>query len=483
MAVLALARAAEVSAVQLEAPFDLSFETPSLRTIELLQQGRDVYDPAVYEQPPYWITAYTPLYHLIVASLPSDGENPFWPGRLVSLACMLLAACTLLVAAGRSWSWGLLTFGAFLLVRPVVNTAAYLKNDSLALLCSALAVLAVARSASRPRLVLAAAALCALAVFAKQSFVAAAVACFLHLAFTDRRRALVFGVTTVALTGLLVASVWSPGFLFSVLEGPRTPMFWGQFSTQWIGMLQQPVFVVALVLGGIGLATQVRRRDGRGLVDTPYPAYALASTAVLLGTLAKFGSSKNYFIEPAFACLLFLAAWGGRRLAARRAARPDAHGPTGSWRVSLAGVVLGAGAFAELAVASPDVVAYTTRDGSRRTEATLRSIADTMRSHGPPEPRLLNLYATKFSYPVPGEILVSDPFTYLVLWESGRLETDPILDELRRGGFDGVVLHRDLDAAALPEPVASLVRTVEAHYRVVLERGPLVYLVPDASSP
>jgi hypothetical protein len=60
---------------------DLVYETPNLRSIQLMQQGAHVYDRAVYEHNPWWLTPYTPLYHHLVALFPANAAKPFLPGR------------------------------------------------------------------------------------------------------------------------------------------------------------------------------------------------------------------------------------------------------------------------------------------------------------------------------------------------------------------------------------------------------------------
>jgi hypothetical protein len=479
VALVALARLAEVSAYQLAAPFDLNYETPILRTIELLRAGRDVYDPAVYDGPPYWISVYTPLFHTLVAALPPDADNPFLNGRIVGLCCMLLAASTLLLVAGRAWAFGLLTLGAYLLLPPVVAHAAFLKVDTLALSCAALGVLACAGAARRPRLLPLASVLCALALFSKQSFVAAALACVLQLAVVDRRRALLFACMTAALTALLVATVWSPGFRFSILEGARAPMTWIQVRSVWREMSTQPVFLALLALAGAGLLAFLRRPSWRRLVSTPYPAYACCSTAVLLATLPKQGSASIYFLEPMLAFLLLLVAWArGSRTS------PSPSGDSRAPRFApLAAWVLVGAAVAQVGKDAPDALGYASREANLRTETILREVAQTMRSHGPAEPRLLNLYSSRLSYPVPGLIELSDPLTYMLLWHTGRLRTDAIVDAVRAGEYDGVVVLSALLTADLPQPVAGVLHAVQEHYRVVLTRGPLTYLVPSDAPP
>jgi hypothetical protein len=189
---LSAGRAVPVSRDQLSAPFDIQYETPNLRTIELVRAGRSPYAPEVYAQPPFWITLYTPLYHGVVASLPADASNPYFTGRAVGLVCTLIAALAM-AWAGRASPWSaLLLVGAFFLVRPVTQNAALLKNDTLGLACSVLAVLAGWRAPRSTTWIAVSATLSVLAIASKQSFLAAPAAIEVYLWLRDRRSSLVF---------------------------------------------------------------------------------------------------------------------------------------------------------------------------------------------------------------------------------------------------------------------------------------------------
>src|SRR6267154_2385883 len=66
----------------LASSFDLVFESPNLATIKALRQGLNVYDPSLFNSPPFTFTLYTPLYHLICAVMPMNRASPFLAGRL-----------------------------------------------------------------------------------------------------------------------------------------------------------------------------------------------------------------------------------------------------------------------------------------------------------------------------------------------------------------------------------------------------------------
>ncbi len=141
-----LLRLGLVSADHLACPSDLLYESPNLATIQQLQAGRPIYSHRVYDDTPFTLTMYTPLYHTIMSWLPASVERPFLTGRIVSMTCMLAAAGLLFVEArpGRSWLLPLIAVGAFFCMRPIVSNTAYLRHDPLGLLLSASAVLVIA---------------------------------------------------------------------------------------------------------------------------------------------------------------------------------------------------------------------------------------------------------------------------------------------------------------------------------------------------
>src|SRR6185436_19396618 len=87
---LAGARFAVVVAGQLAWPLDLEFETLQLRTVRVIESGRNLYGAETYADLPFVFSVYTPLYHLLVAALPEVAGRPFLVGRLVALGAMLL---------------------------------------------------------------------------------------------------------------------------------------------------------------------------------------------------------------------------------------------------------------------------------------------------------------------------------------------------------------------------------------------------------
>jgi hypothetical protein len=460
VASLAAWRAVPVSRDQLAAPFDILYETPNLRTIELVRQGRNPYAPEVYAQAPFWITLYTPLYHGVVASLPADASNPYFTGRAVGLACTLIAAAAM-AWAGRASAWSaLLLAGAFFLVRPVTQNAALLKNDTLGLACSMLAVLAAWRAPRSALWIATSAGLSVLALASKQSFLAAPAAILVYLCLRDRRSGLMFagiagGLGLAALAAARLA--WGPGFTFSVYRALQNPMLWRQFSEQWSPMLRQPVFLAVCALFVVGLTCALARERRAALASSPFALYALGSFAVLLATVGKLGSNTNYFLEPGLAACAWLA-WSAR----------------GHFETALRGMATCAGALVlcaasvlEVQIAQRPEYSVAGHVAKERFHESLEDLAAKIRAQPLASPRILNLVYAGLAHPLPGEILISDPFLYFLLWNSGALSSQPVAELLRNRAVDGVLVPPGLRPGAGPMPQPELFQALFAGYRPV----------------
>jgi hypothetical protein len=467
-------RVANVSADHLAAPFDLAYETPNLRSIQLMQEGRYVYDTALYEQAPWWLTPYTPLYHHLAALFPASASNPFVPGRLVAMGCMLAAALALFAVGGRAVPVALLAFGAFFLVRPVTSNTAFLKNDTLALVFSAWGVFVLARARGRLPWQLVSAVLCGLAFCAKQSYGAAAAACVLWMFFTQPRRGLIYLGAGVATLLVAIAWAWSEGFAFCVFVALLDPMLASQLAYQLRVGLSQPVVVVLVALGLGGLLRLVARRRWQPLICTPYPLYALTTVTVMLIILPKVGSSLNYYIEPTLAVLMALVSWG--RVAWVGDGPDGARGRPLGAAAALA-VTLAAGA--ELALAPRQDIAFTWPENNATRSAGFARMKAEVEAATKPDPRVLNLFYAGFSYPPFAKLELDDPLLYFLLWDAGWLKPDPVVAAVRGAEFDAILIPTGMleRQVTLPPPPEALLVAVRDRYAVGLEYGVMQVLV------
>lgn len=307
-------RLARASLHQLPTPLDLNYESPAVATIEAFRNGTNVYHKSFYGAPPFGLDMYAPLYHYVVSLFPASADNPFLAGRIVALVCMVLAGMLLLwVAPGRARVAGLMAAGLFLIFWPVTQNAALVRVDSMALMFSGAAVVLIARHPASTAAVVGSAFLCLLALAAKQSFIAAPVACFLFLLHRQARPAVTFAATYGALAMVFLAGgeiVSGGGFLFSLTSGAKHPNTLNELWVRFLNLRGQPLSVVWAVVSLAGSAIVVAKKRYR--IASPFPMYAATSWLVFLGTAGKMGAAPNYYLEPMLASLM-LAVWYASR--------------------------------------------------------------------------------------------------------------------------------------------------------------------------
>ena len=482
-----LIRFAGVSAAQLEAPFDLLYETPSYATVEIIESGRNPYSPSVYDAPPFVLTMYTPAYHYLVAVLPGSEANVFRTGRVVSLIAMVLAASTIFVAAGtRRWQLGFVAFGLFFAMWGVSQWGAYVKNDSLALAFAAFAVVTVDRSRGRAWLLALAALLCVLAIATKQSFLAASLASALFLFLRDRRGFAVFAASG-ALFGagfLLLALVhWGPGFWFSTISATGQDIT-GSHALRVL-TLSGPKPLLALGFGAaVGLAILRWRRAGVApLARSPFALYALFACLLAAATIGKLGSSANYLLEPWLALLLFLVS-ALRSVDVQAFERPVA--------LTLGLLLVAAVAF-DLATSRDFDYSHFDSQLEAERERVYADLRREVHALGLRDPSVLSFFTwdVRLGLPVFGQsktyqitdhVNLNDTFLYRLLWESGTLDVQSLASAIERRSFDLIIQPRNLRpfmrGRSLLPVYRRLMAPVRAHYRRVSSGASHDYFVP-----
>jgi 4-amino-4-deoxy-L-arabinose transferase-like glycosyltransferase len=445
VAVVALAapRVLTATVAQLWAPFDLTLEVPTVNTILLLRQGVDVYARETFDAPPFNLLLYTPAYHYLVALVPWPREiSPFTMPRLASAIAMVLAAAALcwtpVARGGRLLA--VAAAGFFLAIPAVTWNIAYARQDPMALVLSLGAMLILSRGVTRGAIV-ASAALAALAVLTKQSYLSAALAGVVYLWIARRPHCRIF-VLTLGVIGAAFAAgahlAWGGGFWWSVLVAPTQSFDWTLYRTLPVQMAIQWTYVV-LVVGGLlawGLTTARWWSAGRGAF-TPLTVYVPVAFLVSALMLGKRGAGLNYFFEPTLALLAYLV---------ERAGRPPS---SARGRLGLALVLL---AFVSLFVL--DCVRI---PAERHTLLPVRRLSETNRfiDHlraevaaldGPKRRILFPPYMSpNFAYSLGGPVYVNDPVLYSLLWREGKLSVDSFIESVASGYFDVVVVPPDED--------------------------------------
>ena len=260
--------------------------------------------PPDWTSPPLVLTLYPPVFFWATAALASilGVADPLVAPRQVSLAATVGLGWSLVRIRrlyGTDWTWLLILAGAASLHPGVQRQLAAAQVDVLAVAWTAAGALLVLRSEEGRGWIWPAFACFAVAVFTKQSLVAAPAALLLHRYVSGHRRealreAVVFAGTVIG--GFLYLDRWSAGGFsahtlaavadsgsvvnFVRVIGDSAPYVWVPFT--------------ALVLLGV-----------RGRLRAGFPEFwAAAAVLIHAGAMWKTGSSVNYFLEPVVAVLV-----------------------------------------------------------------------------------------------------------------------------------------------------------------------------------
>jgi hypothetical protein len=370
----------------------------------------------------------------------------------------------------------------FLSLYPVVERMVLLRNDSLGLLFAALSVVVVQRARGRNAWLLAALGLGAAAVFTKQSFVAAPVACAVWLLVSDRRAFLRFAGAGVVASAAILAGVqlaWGNGFWFSTVLGLGEPFMlsWALFVAA--SVLREPLVVAILAAWLVAAAREWRAIGRAAWTGSPYPIYAVASILQLAASLGKVASSTNYFLEPILALLLWLTH-----------ALRDA--PRGSRTLAALGAGLAAAAALELAIVPRPAYPWAEPARAAARQQHLAQVRADIEALGLAGSRVLDLSDHAGLYRESDDVQLSYPDLYYWLWHSGALDIADMIARIERHEF-GVILVPQRWTEAEQRFTRSLwgqrtievdgpwqlTRAVRASYRVAASRGDLVYFVPS----
>lgn len=467
----------------LVAPFDVVFETPHVCTIKAIQKGQNIYDPAIYKKLPFILTIYTPAYHYLVAWLPQHPNNQFFTGRIVAGFFMILASLSLFFPykPRENVAASFLAIGCFFLIREVVSHAMFLRNDSMALFFSAAAVVWAEKADNTPWKIILVSLLCVVAFSSKQSSVAATATCFFYFLTKKRQAALLFGVSSFFLLiifGLFAQFNWGEGFWFSVLVAPRNPLSWQRFVHNWDNMLQQPFFYL-LLFSTIAASTYlVATKKWKIIKESPFFFYLLFSVLVLVITLGKVGGNTNYFFEPILAGLLWLV-FLIKKLSPEKISIP--------FLVFLC--LLGISVALEFAFAKRSDYSFTTREQTMQTIKKISKVKNEIGELQTVNGNILSLVWPGLILELQEEPVMNDLFLYSILWNTGVLSAEPLMNDIINQYFDIIVLPKDQYLVIrdkylgnfLQTPYEYMIGTVLACYQLKKE-GTYCYFVPKTVS-
>lgn len=260
---------------------------------------------------------YTPLFHLLSGLLAATGIDGLAAGRIVSL----LSTAAMAGLAGAIVHWfavrdggpksaarlaGALTAFLPLLCYPIPIWSPLMRVDMLAFALTMGGVYVGLRSFSRPGAVYPAALLFVLAVYTKQTMIAAPAALFGILLLYRPRTALTGILTclaagTAALAALAIATdggFLRHIFLYNINRFDPERLTWiPDTAALHLGLIAAAMVGVATQVPALKAFVAKRRSATAGAAASAFLAAYLGATTVMLLLVAKSGSSGNYFIE------------------------------------------------------------------------------------------------------------------------------------------------------------------------------------------
>jgi hypothetical protein len=287
-------------ALTLAFPYDLNYgEGYVLFDAVRFGRGEPVY--VDLQQFPMVRSPYPPVFPLLWSAVIPFSGPVFWPGRALSVAALLGLGAVVAVNAWRvrCGVWPSVVAVGLLAASPFVyQWAGYARVDLLALMFAASGVV-MAQVCPGRRGVVAAAILCGLAVWTKQTAITATVAVAIALALRSWRTGAAFvlliGAPSVLLLVVLNAAT-DAQFARHVLAGNATNPLLPLRATIFVGAF------LALHLPAVAAGLWWLRRS---LTRMPSPiAVYLPITLFAALSAGNGGSSVNYLLEPVVALAL-----------------------------------------------------------------------------------------------------------------------------------------------------------------------------------
>ena len=284
-------------------PYQLEYgEGPVLHCAQAIAQGKIPY--AASPTLPWVPHLYGPVFPALWAALLRVAPPGFWwPGRLVAVAGLWLAAgCLILLVQRLSGQWGaaLVTAGVFLWFPVTRNWTADARVDTLAVGLALAGFTTFVLGSPRTRVW--GTLLFVLAVGTKQTMLAAPVAAYAALYWQGERRnaalhlALFLGLILAAGAALQGAS--HGGFLRDTVVANLNKWSWNAAHHAFRDFLKDAPLLLGVALALAVLALADRKYRALGL----YQLLALAVAA----TVGKVGAEPIYFLETTAVAAVFL---------------------------------------------------------------------------------------------------------------------------------------------------------------------------------
>lgn len=431
--------------------------------LRMLDAGEPLYrDTNRY---PFTISPYGPLYYQTALKALQAGLPGYLSQRLLAIVAL---AATILLAGRVAWlltrdkraaaTAGLLVGSSGLLQR--WGTTGQSDMPALAFSILAFERFCAWRESGRGLQLAHSGAAIALAIFFKQSFVAAGAAIVILAIAADRRTGLKLAALLSA-GGVAIAAALElatgGGFLDHALRSHDNGFGWDKLADhlRYFALTAAPLAIVAAA----ALLQLGRRALG------PAHLYFALAVAVFLLTAPKYGSDLNYQLES-FVLLSIVAACALSHLDFFRLRAAGDRGWVTLLEIPLLFYLALNAALAGRGLLTRVVREVDWREQSRRLEPYLEQ------QRG----RVLSVELNPL-VPARGEIEV-EPLIYTLLVNAGRIDGEAVRQDLEAGRFGTVILYEDLTQEPRPARSPELPTLPAPHLRAVRERYRLIEHVP-----
>ena len=406
---------------------------------------------------PYTVNAYMPTFYLLDAGLIRLGVAPFIAGRLISFTALLgiFAVCWRLLKlySGSqycAWVGTLLCASTSVLL----SWGTVGQVDTLAVFFGLTAFYHYARHrCGQQRALILAGVFVVLAVFTKQTMLAAPTAIFVCLLVDNWKRALTFGLSVagIALAGVAGLNLWTHGnFLLNTVFANMNPFVFEKFNQHLNYML--------IAAGQLILAVAICARatwSGHGKTLLVYLGFAAAVLAV---TAPKLGSDSNYQMETTIV-LALSAALGVHAMGYFK----HLFQGNRTW-ITLLHLPLAIHMVLNFRITFPFLIARVVK------EQMFRQQVASLRPWVPTSGRVLSTDLNAMVR-LRGRLDV-EPLIYTLLVHAGRIDPKPLQLDLEAAAFPIVIMYWDLSKPfdhdpELPVLPDAQMDEIRKHYRLV----------------
>ena len=422
--------------------------------VRMLNQGGTLYQSL--KDYPYTVNAYMPVGYGLQAGLQKLGLSPYVAGRLISMVALLALGWLVyrilwLYSSDRRCAWLGASLCGCTSGLPFWGTVGQM--DMLAITLALAAFHQFSRYwMLRTDSLRWAVALTVLAMFTKQTVLAAPAAILVALWLRDKRPAWRFAVTAggVGVGLVLLANFLTDGrFLANTLYANINPFAWEKIEQHGVFWLIASGQLA--IITGLG-ARLLWRRDSR-----PVLIYLGLAFLVLMLTAGKVGSDSNYQVESTvllvIATCLSLHAWGFFDLVF-----------TGSRsRVPLLVMPLLLHVLLNVRLEIPNLIGRYAKEVQFREQTAV-----VLGQVGPG--RVLSADTNALIHL--GRPLEVEPLIYRLLVEAGRIDPARVTQDLAARRFATVILYHDLNQtealhAEIPTLPAAQLAEIRRHYQRV----------------